>query len=258
MDPRLRCAGLVRDINAAQIHVLLEITPRTCWCKTIGLKIESTKCDPFLCHLSTWSLCNDIDANAQRRRTLAEQEINTGKDTIVARSSYSAHCNFTHKFLLNSMTPAISIVTAANIPFRLMQYEHNPDTPNFGLEAVEKLSLSPERVFKTLIFKNNRGQLHVATLPVTHQLNLKSCAALTDSKKAWIADSVEAARVTGYVIGGISPLGHKRELPLIIDQTANEFDSIYVSAGRRGLEIELAADDLACLANARFADIRHD
>ena len=154
------------------------------------------------------------------------------------------------------MTPAIIIATKAKIAFRLMQYEHDTTAPAYGLEAVEKLSLDPARVFKTLIFEMPQERFAVAALPVTHELDLKACARIIGVKKAWMADPAEAMRISGYPIGGISPLGHKRQLPLLIDASAQSFHTVFVSAGRRGLEIELAADDLARLTAARFTDLK--
>ena len=154
------------------------------------------------------------------------------------------------------MTPAIIVATNAKIAFRLKQYEHDTTAPAYGLEAVEKLSLDPARVFKTLIFEMPQAGFAVAALPVTHELDLKACARILGAKKAWMAKPAEAERISGYSIGGISPLGHKRQLSLLIDASAQSFDSIFVSAGRRGLEIELAAHDLARLTAARFTDLK--
>jgi len=154
------------------------------------------------------------------------------------------------------MTPAIIVATNAKIAFRLKQYEHDTTAPAYGLEAVEKLSLDPARVFKTLIFEMPQAGFAVAALPVTHELDLKACARILGAKKAWMAKPAEAERISGYPIGGISPLGHKRQLSLLIDASAQSFDSIFVSAGRRGLEIELAAHDLARLTAARFTDLK--
>jgi len=154
------------------------------------------------------------------------------------------------------MTPAIIVATNANIAFRLKQYEHDTTVPAYGLEAVVKLSLDPARVFKTLIFEMPQEEFAVAALPVTHELDLKACARIIGAKKAWMAKPSEAERMSGYPIGGISPLGHKRPLPLLIDASAQSCDTIFVSAGRRGLEIELAAHDLARLTAARFTDLK--
>lgn len=154
------------------------------------------------------------------------------------------------------MTPAIIAATNAKIAFRLKQHEHDTTAPAYGLEVVEKLSLDPARVFKTLIFEMPQAGFAVATVPITHELDLKVCARILGAKKAWMAKPAEAERISGYPIGGISPLGHKRQLSLLIDASAQSFDSIFVSAGRRGLEIELAAHDLARLTAARFTDLK--
>ncbi|GAA3917860.1 Cys-tRNA(Pro) deacylase [Litoribacillus peritrichatus] len=153
------------------------------------------------------------------------------------------------------MTPAINVAKKAKVAFNIHQYTHDASADSYGTEAAEKLAVAESRVFKTLLAKTDKQELVVAVLPVSHKLNLKSCASAVKAKKAVMADVVEAERATGYVVGGISPLGQKKRLKMVIDQTAKDFETIYVSAGKRGLEIELSALDLASLTGARFADI---
>lgn len=152
------------------------------------------------------------------------------------------------------MTPAINAAKKAKISFQTHQYVHDSNAESYGEEAAEKLGVPASRVFKTLLAEVDK-QLVVAVLPVCHQLNLKRCAAAFKGKKAVMANPQDAERATGYVVGGISPLGQKKRLKMVIDESAIGFDSIYVSAGRRGLEIELSAEDLAKLTGAVFSTI---
>ncbi len=156
------------------------------------------------------------------------------------------------------MTPAIVLLKARNIPHAIHQYEHDSNAASYGQEAADALGLEPERVFKTLLVETEARQLAVAIVPVSSQLNLKACAKALGAKKLVMADPQKAERSTGYVLGGISPLGQKKHLKTVIDQTASAFDTIYVSAGRRGLEVELSASDLVSLLNARLAAICSD
>jgi Cys-tRNA(Pro)/Cys-tRNA(Cys) deacylase len=138
-------------------------------------------------------------------------------------------------------TPAIDAARRAGIAFEVHEYEHDPNAASYGLEAVEKLALAPERVFKTLVVSVD-GALTVAIVPVEAQLDLRSLG-----KRAVLADARDAERATGYVTGGISPLGQRRRLPTLLDSSAFDHETIHVSAGRRGLEIELAPADLLAL-----------
>jgi Cys-tRNA(Pro)/Cys-tRNA(Cys) deacylase len=159
------------------------------------------------------------------------------------------------------MTPAVTLAQKAGIAFTLHRYDHDPDAPSFGTEAAEKLNLPAERVFKTLIASMTmagRETLAVAVVPVSGQLDLKRLAAALGGKKAAMADVAEAQRATGYLVGGISPLGQKRRLPAVIDESAMRFATIFVSAGRRGLEIELAPADLRRLTGAIAAPVAAD
>ena len=152
------------------------------------------------------------------------------------------------------MTPAINAAKKAGIHFRVKEYEHSPAAESFGLEAAEKLGLSPDQVFKTLVVTDGK-KLYVGVLPVSNQLNLKLMAKALGLKRVTMADKQKVAVSTGYVLGGVSPIGQKKSLPTIIDSSAQTLASINVSAGRRGLEIELSARDLQRLTNATFADI---
>ncbi len=153
------------------------------------------------------------------------------------------------------MTPAINFAKKAGIDFKVHQYSHDADAPSYGLEAAQKLGLPAQQVFKTLMVQTETQALAVAVVPVQGQLNLKRMARALCVKKVQMADKTLAERSSGYVLGGISPLGQKKSLPTVIDAQAGDFATIFVSAGRRGLEIELSAADLATLTRARFADI---
>ncbi len=153
------------------------------------------------------------------------------------------------------MTPAVRATEAARIPFSLHRYDHDPKAESFGLEAAEKLGVAPERVFKTLVAQVDGRRLVLAVLPVAARLDLKKLAAAAGGKKADMADPAAAERATGYVLGGISPLGGKRTLPTLVDESAVQHPTIYVSAGRRGLQLELAPADLIRLTAATTADL---
>jgi Cys-tRNA(Pro)/Cys-tRNA(Cys) deacylase len=153
------------------------------------------------------------------------------------------------------MTPAVNCSKKAKIEYTLHQYQHDSGAPSYGLEAAEKLAILPERVFKTLVVKLDETQLGVAILPVNSMLSMKSVAKACGARKAEMADKVEVQRSTGYVLGGVSPIGQKKSLKTVIDQSAQQYPTIYVSGGRRGLEIELNALDLQTLTLALFATI---
>ena len=152
------------------------------------------------------------------------------------------------------MTPAIDQAKKAGISFQVHEYEHDPAAESYGLEAAEKLGVDPARVFKTLVADAD-GTLIVGIVPVTTSLNLKALAAATGKKRAEMADMAAAERATGYVAGGISPIGQKKRLSTILDKSADAFATIFVSAGRRGLEIELAPADLLKLSTGKMAAI---
>ena len=153
------------------------------------------------------------------------------------------------------MTPAIDLLKKAKAEHRVHSYQHDPKAPSYGLEAAEKLGLAPECVFKTLLAATEKGELLVAVVPVVGSLDLKALAAAAGVKKADMADPNAAQRATGYLVGGISPLGQKKRLRTFIDNSAQPFASIFVSAGRRGLEVELAPADLLRLTGGHYAAI---
>lgn len=153
------------------------------------------------------------------------------------------------------MTPAINLAKKLKLNYQIHEYEHDPNHPSFGLEAAEKMGVEPARVFKTLVASDDNGKLAVAVLPVEHLLNLKKLAKALGYKKMSMADPKLVERTTGYVLGGVSPLGQKKRLPTVIDASAQAFDAIFCSGGRRGLEIELSPDALSGATNAQFADL---
>ncbi|MFI1863451.1 MULTISPECIES: Cys-tRNA(Pro) deacylase [Streptomyces] len=151
-------------------------------------------------------------------------------------------------------TPATAALTAAGAPFTVHAYEHDPASASYGEEAAQALGVSPDRVFKTLVAEVD-GELTVAVVPVAGQLDLKALAAAVGGKRAAMADPVVAERTTGYVRGGISPLGQRKRLRTVLDESASGHPTICVSAGRRGLEVELAPADLAELTSAVLAPV---
>ncbi|WP_165663795.1 Cys-tRNA(Pro) deacylase [Metapseudomonas otitidis] len=153
------------------------------------------------------------------------------------------------------MTPAIDLLKKAKAEHRVLSYTHDPKAPSYGLEAAEKLGLEPARVFKTLLAATEKGELLVAVVPVAGSLDLKALAHAAGAKKADMAQADAAQRATGYLVGGISPLGQKKRLRTFIDRSALDHPTIHVSAGRRGLEVELAAQVLAEHTQAEFAPI---
>ncbi|MBC6461554.1 Cys-tRNA(Pro) deacylase [Actinomadura sp. HBU206391] len=156
-----------------------------------------------------------------------------------------------------SGTPATVAAVKAGIEFTLHPYEADPGAQSYGVAAADALGLPHDRVFKTLLAEVD-GRLTVAVVPVAATLDLKALAAAAGGKKAQMADPASAERATGYVVGGISPLGQRRRLPTIVDASASGFATVYVSAGRRGMQIELAPADLVRLTGAGTADIaRH-
>jgi Cys-tRNA(Pro)/Cys-tRNA(Cys) deacylase len=151
-------------------------------------------------------------------------------------------------------TPAIQVLDLTRTSYSLHEYHHDSRTRSFGSEAASALEVEAPRVFKTLVVRADQA-LAVAVVPVSAELDTKAFARSLGAKRAVMADPAAAERSTGYVLGGISPLGQKRQLLTVIDRSATTFPTIFVSGGRRGLEIELAADDLAALLRAAFADI---
>jgi Cys-tRNA(Pro)/Cys-tRNA(Cys) deacylase len=153
------------------------------------------------------------------------------------------------------MTPAIQRLKKSKIPFVLHEYEHDPAIRAYGEEAVQKLGVAPGQLFKTLVVSTD-GSLAVGVVPVSGQLDLKAMAKALGRKKAAMAEKKQVERSTGYLTGGVSPLGQKKQLPTIIDASALDFDTIFVSAGCRGLQISLSPGDLAGLTRAIFVHIR--
>jgi Cys-tRNA(Pro)/Cys-tRNA(Cys) deacylase len=154
------------------------------------------------------------------------------------------------------MTPAIDVAREAGIEHQLHQYQHDPASIGYGTEAAEKLGLNPACVFKTLVVAVDVKTLVVAIVPVNAMLSMKLIAKAASGKKAIMADKQQVQRSSGYVLGGVSPLGQKRTLTTFIDESARLFERIHVSAGRRGLEIELAPADLATLTLGCFVALR--
>ena len=154
-------------------------------------------------------------------------------------------------------TPATEALTTAHIAFTLHAYTHHDDTRDFGAEAARELGVDELRIFKTLVVDVGIGRppLAVGVVPVAGQLDLKAFAAAVGAKKAAMAKPADASRSSGYVVGGISPIGQKTPLPTVLDETAQLFDTIFVSAGKRGLQVELAPADLLAITGARWADV---
>jgi Cys-tRNA(Pro)/Cys-tRNA(Cys) deacylase len=153
------------------------------------------------------------------------------------------------------MTPAIQLARKSKIEHSIHDYEHDPGHESYGLEAAEKLGLDPAEVFKTLVVKLDGARLACAVLPVSRQLNMKRMAKAAKAKKAEMADAASVQRSSGYVLGGVSPLAQKKALPTVIDASAENLPKMYVSAGKRGMDMGLQPADLQRLTRAVFADI---
>ncbi|MBE3664113.1 Cys-tRNA(Pro) deacylase [Vibrio navarrensis] len=155
------------------------------------------------------------------------------------------------------MTPAINLAKKKKIAHTIHEYQHDPRATSYGLEAAQVLGQDPKKVFKTLLFCLNgeAKNLAVAIIPVDQKLNLKLAAKAANAKKADMADPEIAQKITGYVVGGISPLGQKKALPTFLHSSAESQNTICVSAGKRGLEIELAPQDLLALTRGQFAEL---
>ncbi|MCO4799053.1 MAG: Cys-tRNA(Pro) deacylase [Colwelliaceae bacterium] len=153
------------------------------------------------------------------------------------------------------MTPAVKLLDKLHVSYLLHQYEHDESAASYGLEAAEKLAVDDNQIFKTLVVETENKTLAVAIISVGNQLNLKSIAKLLKCKKVTMADPKRVQSTTGYVLGGVSPLGQKKRLTTVIDKSASHYESIFVSGGKRGLEIEIKPEKLANITNAIFAEI---
>ena len=151
------------------------------------------------------------------------------------------------------MTAAIQALESAGVRYNLLEYQHDPAAPAYGLEAAEKLNVPPARVFKTLVAEVDRRRLVLGLVPVAEKLDLKALAAAVQGREAKMASASAAERATGYQVGGISPLGGREALPVVIDERALAQERILISAGRRGAQLELAPQDLVRLTGARTA-----
>ena len=150
------------------------------------------------------------------------------------------------------MTPAINLLKKNKCEYKIYKYEHDPACTDFGNEAVEKLGLNANQVYKTLLVELISKELAVCVLPVSKQLSLKDVATPFGVKKVNMANKDEAQKVTGYLLGGISPIGQKKRLKTVVDISAKDFKTIFVSGGKRGLDIEIKADDLIKLLNSNY------
>lgn len=153
------------------------------------------------------------------------------------------------------MTPAINFIKKQKILYRLHEYSHVQSSDSYGLEAADKMGVARGSVFKTLVVMLDNKELAVSVIPVSSMLSMKLIAKIFGVKKSVMADKFDVERSTGYVLGGVSPLGQKKQLNTVIDSSAMNHSTIYVSAGRRGLEISLSPDDLITLTGAVFGDI---
>ncbi|MCG3692579.1 Cys-tRNA(Pro) deacylase [Aliarcobacter butzleri] len=153
------------------------------------------------------------------------------------------------------MTPAINLLKKNKCDFKIHKYEHDTDCTNFGDEAVEKLGLDANQVYKTLLVELTPKELVVCVLPVANQLSLKEVATIFGVKKAEMASKDEAQKVTGYLLGGISPLGQKKLLRTVLDESTKSFETIFISGGKRGLDIEVKPKDLEVLLKAKIGKI---
>ena len=153
------------------------------------------------------------------------------------------------------MTPGINAAKKNNVAYTVHEYSHDETSESYGLEAAEKMDVPEERIFKTLVVSLDNKELVVGVIPVSSMLSMKLIAKAVGAKKAAMADKSAVERSTGYVLGGVSPLGQKKRLKTIIDSSAKNYSTVYVSAGRRGLEIELSPDDLAKITCGLLAEI---
>jgi len=153
------------------------------------------------------------------------------------------------------MTPAINLAKKNKIKYTVHEYDHDTSVQSYGLEASEKLGIEETRVFKTLVVMLQDKSLAVAIIPVSDMLNMKQMAKALGAKKCTMADKFDVERSTGYILGGVSPIGQKKLLKTVINISAKEFETIFISAGRRGLEIEISPLDLQKLTKANFENL---
>ena len=153
------------------------------------------------------------------------------------------------------MTPAVNVLAQHQAPYTLHEYQHDEGSTSYGLEAAQKLGIDADKIFKTLVAQTPTAGLIVGLVPVSGTLSVKQLARAAGVKKVVMAQPADVQRATGYVLGGVSPLGQKKRLPTYIDSSAQYHDSIFISAGQRGLEIELSPADLKRLSGATFAPI---
>jgi len=153
------------------------------------------------------------------------------------------------------MTPAINLAKKNKINFKVHEYTHDTSVQSYGLEASQKLGIEEARVFKTLVVMIQDKSLAVAVIPVSSMLNMKQMAKALDSKKCAMADKFDVERSTGYILGGVSPLGQKKLLKTVIDISAKDYETIFISGGRRGLDIEINPLDLQKLLRGSFIDL---
>lgn len=153
------------------------------------------------------------------------------------------------------MTPAVNLAKKLKLDYQIHEYEHDPSAESYGLEAADKLGVDPAYVFKTLVVATDADKLAVAILPVSDTLNFKKMAKVLGCKKVHMADPKLVERTTGYVLGGVSPLGQKKRLATIVHESAQILSTLHVSGGKRGLEIELPPAQLIKALTAKFADI---
>lgn len=153
------------------------------------------------------------------------------------------------------MTPAINMLIDKKLPHQVLKFVHQPGAGSFAMEAAQKLNIDPAQVFKTLVVETDDGRLAVGVVPADRMLNLKQLAKALGCKKAAMADKTKVERTTGYIMGGVSPLGQKKQLPTVLDASSQSFDTILVSGGKRGLEIQISPSSLCQLLNAKVAEI---
>jgi Cys-tRNA(Pro)/Cys-tRNA(Cys) deacylase len=178
----------------------------------------------------------------------------SGSNICIINSQTAAQ-PFATLYKETNMTPAIQIAKRAKIKFTTHEYDHDPSNESYGEEAATKLGVDSNRIFKTLVISTEGKGLAVAVLPVSTQLNMKLFAKAVGVKKTVMADKKVVEKTTGYVLGGVSPIGQKKKLRTIIESSAKSFETIYVSAGRRGLQIELSPNDLVSLTDGKFDSI---